>query len=444
MAAKMVARPFDLERGPLLRAALMRLGEAHFVLLTVVHHIAFDGWSSSVLFREMHETYAALARRERPELAPLPLQYTDYAYWQRNMLLGARRERLTDFWREQLRGPLPVLALPADYPRPPTQTYRGKKHFIALDPMLMGRLEELGRSHGASLFMVLLTGYAALLGRYAAQEDVIVGCPVAGRERRELEPLIGFFVNLLPMRIDLRGDPTFVELLLQVRATVLAAYEHQALPFELIVDALQPPRDPRRHVIFQTILAFQNTMPLPCAPEGATVAPLEFPEGPARSDLDLYLWKTPEGLAGTLPLQHGAVRGTYGDPVCATLAVSAWSGCREPGGSARRISLGFPDGAAAIAEPHRRTNAAAQHEPIAMKVPAVLPPRAAFFRRPIRPREIPNSAGNHLSQYSPHSAGPRADRDGAVGGGPSTARVPPRRTAHTDRHRCQRASAVRR
>ena len=266
VAAKMVARPFDLERGPLLRASLMRLGEAHFVLLTVVHHIAFDGWSSGILFREMHETYAALARQERPELAPLTLQYTDYAVWQRDMLQGLRRERLTNFWREQLRGPLPVLALPADYPRPPTQSFGGKKHFIALDRLLMERLEELGRSHGWSLFMVLLAGYGALLGRYAAQDDVIVGCPVAGRERRELEPLVGFFVNLLPMRIDLRGDPTFVELLSQVRATVLAAYEHQALPFELIVDALQPTRDQRRHVIFQTILAFQNTMPLPSVP----------------------------------------------------------------------------------------------------------------------------------------------------------------------------------
>ena len=244
MAAKMVARAFDLERGPLLRAALVRLGGAHFVLLTVVHHIAFDGWSSSVLFREMHETYAALSRGERPKLPPLPLQYTDYAVWQRGMLRGARRERLAAFWREQLRGPLPVLMLPADYPRPPTQSFRGKKHFIALDRLLMARLEELGRSHGASLFMVLLAGYGALLGRYAAQDDVIVGCPVAGRERHELEPLIGFFVNLLPMRIDLHGDPTFVELLLQVRATVLAAYEHQALPFELIVDAVQPRRGP--------------------------------------------------------------------------------------------------------------------------------------------------------------------------------------------------------
>jgi len=298
LAADLVAQAFDLARGPLLRAALVRRGAGQHVVLAAVHHIVFDGWSASVFFREMVSIYANRQRGTAPELPPLPVQYADYAVWQRAMLRGSERERLAAFWREQLGGRPAALALPTDHPRPSTQAFRGEKHRVEIDAALTRRLEELGRGLGASLFMTVLAAYGALLGRYAGQDDVTVGCPTANRGRREVEPLIGFFVNPLPMRLDLRGAASFAALLARVRATVLAAYEHQALPFELMVEAVQPPRDPGRHVIFQTMLSYQNAAPAAPVAPGLVVEPLEFPEGPARTDLDLYLWEGPEGLRG--------------------------------------------------------------------------------------------------------------------------------------------------
>jgi acyl transferase domain-containing protein/NADP-dependent 3-hydroxy acid dehydrogenase YdfG len=297
-AAELAAKPFDLARGPLLRALLARLGPEEHVLMVVVHHIVFDGWSSAVFFREAIALYDALARGAAPELPPLPVQYADFAAWQRRWLQGPRRERAVAFWKEQLGGRLPVLALPTDRPRPKTQGFRGRKLEVDFGQELSAKLETAGRARGASLFMTLLAGYATLLGRTAAQEDVIVGCPTAGRDRRELEPLIGFFINPLPIRLSLAGAANFGALLERVRTTVLAAYGHAALPFEHVVEAVHPPRDPARSAIFQAMLIFQNAVPATPGPAGLALEPWSTADGPARSDLDLYLWETPQGVRG--------------------------------------------------------------------------------------------------------------------------------------------------
>ncbi len=297
-AAELTAHPFDLGRGPLLRAQLVRLAPDDYVLMVVVHHIVFDGWSSGVFFREVIALHDALARGAAPVLPPLAVQYADFAVWQRRWLDAARREQEAAFWRAELAGPLPVLALPADRPRPRAQGFRGRKLAFVVDAGLKARLEARGREQGASLFMLLLAGYAAVLARTAAQEEVIVGCPSAGRERRELEPLIGYFINPLPVRVSLAGDVTCGGLIGRVRERVLAAFAHAALPFGQVVEAVQPPRDPARSPVFQAMLIFQAaTAPVP-APAGLALEPWSTDEGPARSDLDLYLWETPQGAGG--------------------------------------------------------------------------------------------------------------------------------------------------
>ncbi|HVU25275.1 MAG TPA: SDR family NAD(P)-dependent oxidoreductase [Opitutus sp.] len=297
-AAELAARPFSLAQGPLLRALLVRRGPEEHVLMVVVHHLVFDGWSSSVFFREAIAVYDALARGAAPGLPPLAVQYADFAAWQRRWLSGARRERAVTFWKEQLAGRLPVLALPTDRPRPKAQGFRGRKLAFELGAPLTQKLEARARAQGASLFMTLLAGYATLLSRTAAQDEVIVGCPTAGRDRRELEPLIGFFINPLAIRLNLAGAADFAVLLERVRTTVLAAYAHAALPFEQVVEAVHPPRDPARPAIFQAMLIFQNALPAAPTPAGLTLEPWATADGPARSDLDLYLWETPQGVQG--------------------------------------------------------------------------------------------------------------------------------------------------
>jgi hypothetical protein len=297
-AAELTARPFDLAKGPLLRARLVRLADDEHVLMVVVHHIVFDGWSAGIFFREMIAVYGSLLLGRALELPAVAVQYGDFAAWQRALLSVGRKEKMAEFWRGHLAGPLPVLALPTDRPRPPRQSFRGRRVPIELGLDLTRRLEALGRGREASLFMVLLTGYAALLGRTSAQEDVIVGCMSAGRARRELEPVIGYFVNPLAIRTNLAGNPTLAELIDRVRVAVLGAFAHAALPFVQVVEAVQPPRDPARSPLFQTTLVFQNATAPAVAPSGLGLASWETGEVPARTDLDLYLWETPAGVQG--------------------------------------------------------------------------------------------------------------------------------------------------
>ncbi len=292
LAAELVADSFDLRKAPLVRGRLIRLGEKHHLLMMVVHHIVFDGWSSRNFFAELLAAYTG------QPLAPLGVQYADFAGWQRQVLVGKHREELEAFWRETFTLLPAALAWPTDRVRPPQQTFGGRYHDFSLGAKLTAQLTEIGRSREASPFMVLLAAYAAVLARHAAQEEVVIGSPVAGRDHRELEPLIGFFVNPLPLRIDLQGSPSFATLIDRTRTRVLAAYAHQALPFQQIVEAIAPPRDPARSPLFQSMLIFQNQTAEPVLPPAITLEPWRPETGPSRSDLDLYLWQRSDQLKG--------------------------------------------------------------------------------------------------------------------------------------------------
>jgi amino acid adenylation domain-containing protein len=296
LAAEEAGRPFDLEQGPLLRASLLRLGSAEHALLLTLHHIVSDGWSMGVLVGEITALYrAVLAGRPSP-LPELPFQYADFAVWQREWLTGAELERQLSYWRQRLAGAPDSLNLPTDRPRPATPTHRGGRVTKVWGPDLSRRLTQLALDHEATPFMVLLSGFQALLGRLTGQDDVPVGSPIANRNRMEIEPLIGFFVNTLVLRGDLSGDPPFRELLARVRRTTLEAYGHQDLPFEQLVETLRPQRSLAMNPLFQVIFALQNTPGEAVELPGLSFASLELERATARFDLELGLWEAGDSL----------------------------------------------------------------------------------------------------------------------------------------------------
>ncbi|MBV9108491.1 MAG: amino acid adenylation domain-containing protein, partial [Gemmatimonadetes bacterium] len=286
---------------PLFRAALLRLDAADHVLLVGMHHIVSDGWSMGVLYRELSALYAAYREGGESPLAELPVQYADYAVWQREQLAGEVLDRQLSYWRERLAGAPELLELPTDHPRPAVQTHRGASVPVELSPELLERLQALGRSEGATLYMTLLGAFQVLLGKYAGSEDVVVGSPIAGRMRREVEELIGFFVNTLVLRTDLSGDPRFREVLARVRETTLGAYAHQEVPFEKLVAELQPERSLSHSPLFQVMFTLQNAEGgggggLPGLSVSGVDAALEI----AKFDLSLTLAATTQGLRGAL------------------------------------------------------------------------------------------------------------------------------------------------
>ncbi len=252
-------RPFDLEAGPLLRVHLFRRSDSEHVLLLSMHHIVSDFWSVAVLARELGALYAGKAA----ELPPAALRFTDIVRWQREMFAGAEGEKLARYWAESLSGELPALDLPADRPRPPVQTYRGAAVTFRLAPELTRRVKALGQERQATLYMTLLAAFQALLHRYSGQTDLIVGSPSAGRGRARLAGVVGYFVNPVVLRADISRDPSFSDLVLQARRTVLGAFEHQDYPFPTLVERLQPKRDPSRSPVFQVMFALQNAPTLP-------------------------------------------------------------------------------------------------------------------------------------------------------------------------------------
>ena len=292
-------RPFDLAQG-VARGALLKLSdEEHLVLLTL-HHIVSDGWSMGVLTRELSELYAGQVEGREVELPALPVQYADYAAWQREWLSGAVLEEQLHYWKQQLGGELPVLSLATDYARPAVQTFAGAAEWLELSAASSQQLRELSRREGVTLFMTLLAGWQVLLGRYAGQEEVVVGTPIAGRNRLETEGLIGFFVNTLALRTDLSGDPGFVELLGRVRETTLQAYEHQDVPFEKLVEELQSERDLSRTPLFQVMFALQNAADEKIALPELEIS-LEGSEQPlAKFDLTLELSERDGQLVGAV------------------------------------------------------------------------------------------------------------------------------------------------
>ena len=297
-------RPFDLTTGPMLRALLLRLREDEHALLLTMHHIISDGWSMRVLVKELTMSYEAALGESAAVLPELPLQYADFAVWQREQLRGEALAGHLAYWRKQLGGELPLLSLPTDHPRPVIQSSSGSRYTIALGKELTEELKALSRREGVTLFMTLLAGFKVLLSRYSHQQDIIVGTPVANRHHPDMEALIGMFSNTLVLRADLSGDPTFTELLQRIKEVCLGAYAHQELPFEKLVEELQPERDLSRNSLFQVmfnLLNIQNASSVkPLELNGLNVTPLQFDSGISRFDLTLLLIETDQGLRGEL------------------------------------------------------------------------------------------------------------------------------------------------
>ena len=282
-------RPFDLAADMMLRATLVKLAEGEHLLLLSMHHIASDGWSAQILWRELSTLYASFCRNEVSPLPELAIQYADYAVWQRERLQGERLERLQKYWRTQLEGVSP-LDLPTDRGRPPRPSYRGAQHSLRLAPGLVRRLRELGQASGVTLQMTLMAVFQILLARHSGQPDIAVGVPSAGRHRKELEPLIGFFIDTLALRVDLSGEPTFGELLGRVRETALRAYDHQEMPFEMLVEELQPERDLSRNPLVQVLFNMWESSDEPSLELlGLTVRPQPSQHVSTKFDITLYV-----------------------------------------------------------------------------------------------------------------------------------------------------------
>lgn len=291
-------RPFDLSQSPLLRATLLRLADDRHLLLLTTHHIASDGWSIGILYRELSHYYHSFCHGTAPVLAEPAIDYADYSHWQRQWLAGEAVEKQLAYWKQQLSGELPILNLPTDYPRPAVQTYRGAAKQFALPVDLSRSLKTLSRREDVTVFMLLLGALQTLLHRYSGQDDILVGSPIAGRTRVETENVIGLFLNTLVLRGDLSGDPTFRELLKRIRQTALDAYAHQSVPFEKVVDAVQPRRDLSRSPLFQVMFVLQNEPLPPLQLDGSKTISLPAHSGTAKFDLLISLEETAGGLAG--------------------------------------------------------------------------------------------------------------------------------------------------
>ena len=310
-------RRFDLSCAPLLRVSLVRLTPNEHVALFTMHHIVSDGWSIGVLVREVAVLYQAYAAGKESPLPELPIQYADYAVWQRERLQGERLEQELSYWRQQLGGELSSLELPTDRARPAVQSYRGWHVQFALNEELTSGLRQLARREAATLFMTLLAAFQALLQRYSGQQEIVVGTPVAGREQPETEALIGFFVNPIVLRGDLSGNPTFTELLRRVREATLAAYAHQRVPFEKLVEELQPQRSLSHSPLFQVMMVLQNTPAESLRLAGLTLTALPAEHTAARFDLLLSLTETAEGITGSLQYKQDLFNASTAEQIVA-------------------------------------------------------------------------------------------------------------------------------
>jgi len=292
--------PFDLKQGPLIRAHVVRMEEQEHVLLLTQHHIVSDGWSMGILARELGRLYGAFSRGEENPLEPLGIQYPDYAAWQREWLSGERLQKQSEYWREVLGDAPALLELPTDRPRPEQQSFAGGGVRICMDRELTRKLRELSHDNSTTLYMTLLGAWAAVLSRLSGQAEVVIGTPVANRRRAETEGLIGFFVNTLALRVDLRGEPSVAEMLKRVRGVVLGAQEHQDVPFEQVVEIVQPPRQLNRTPIFQVMFAWQNNERMMPELVGVQVSLMDPAYEVAKFDLQLDLAEEGEMILGTL------------------------------------------------------------------------------------------------------------------------------------------------
>ena len=292
-------RPFDLGQGPLLRAQLLRVTNEQNMLLLTMHHIISDGWSVGVFFRELSLLYEAAYQGRRSPLPELPIQYADYAQWQRERLSGVKLAELLGYWRKQLAGAPVVLELPLDKVRPAVQSFRGEVRTFQLGVELTRRLRELSQRRGVTLFMTLLAAFKVLLYRYTGEEDLVVGTPIAGRNRAEIEGLIGFFTNSLVLRTKLSGSPNFVELLQRVREVTLGAYEHQDLPFEKLVEELQPERSLSHAPLFQVVFSLQNAPTMSGSAEDTSETAPQVHTSTSKFDLTVTAAEVGKTLVGS-------------------------------------------------------------------------------------------------------------------------------------------------
>ena len=300
IAMEEARQPFDLSRGPLFRASLLRLGPDEHVLMMGIHHIVSDGWSFGVLLRELAQLYGAFSQGRSSPLPELPIQYTDFARWQRERLSGPVLDELVEDWKARMTPVPEVLELPADRPRPRVRSQAGRRERVVWEGDFAERLRVFSREGGVTLFMTLMAGFQVLLHRYTGQEDLVIGTPVANRNRSEWEALIGLFVNTLTIRVDASGDPTFREFLARVREAAVASYSQADLPFEKLVASVRPERDMSHTPIFQVMLAMQNTpRQIPELP-GVAVRPLEVDNRMAKFDLTLDLTESEQGLTAEL------------------------------------------------------------------------------------------------------------------------------------------------
>ncbi|HKS10135.1 MAG TPA: amino acid adenylation domain-containing protein [Pyrinomonadaceae bacterium] len=299
IAARLREHPFDFVLGPLVGTALVRLTENEYHFWFLMHHIVSDGWSIGVILNELTTAYESFAAGRQPELPKLPIQYADFAVWQRTWLQGETLDRQLKYWQERL-DCAPTLELPTDRPRPPVQSYRGASLTHLIDRELTSRLKALARRENVTPYMLLLAVFKTLLARYTRQDDVVVGTPVANRNRTELEPLVGFFVNTLVLRTDLSGDPTFRELLGRVREVTLGAFAHQDVPFEKLVEELQPERDTSRTPLFQVMFSLQNAPLPPLRMSDIEISLLDDETEVSLFDLSLDVIERTDGLLCTL------------------------------------------------------------------------------------------------------------------------------------------------
>lgn len=304
LATAEAERPFDLSRGPLLRVHLIRLQEDDHLWVENIHHIISDDWSMKIFTQELAELYKAFSQGQPSPYSDLPLQYVDFAQWQREWLQGEVLDAQVEYWKKQLGGTLPILQLPTDRPRPANQNYRGTHERFLIPGPLYNALRGVGDKEGVTLFMLVLAAFNTLLYRYSGQDDIIVGSPIAGRNQVETEKIIGFFLNTLVLRTDLSGNPTFRQLLSRVREVCLGAYAHQEIPFEPLLEQLRVKRDLSRTPLFQTMLVLLNTpvaAPRPTAETmGLTFIPVKIDNGTTKFDLSLTMTETANGIDSVL------------------------------------------------------------------------------------------------------------------------------------------------
>lgn len=295
-----IRRPFSLKGEALLRARLLKTGDDEYVFVLTLHHIITDGWSQSILVNEIAEAYEACLGGLEPDWAPLPIQYADYAVWQQNWIESGESTRQLEFWKSAMKDAPPLLELPTDRPRPQVQRFEGSLRHVRFPSELTAKLKRFSRDHDVTLFMTLHAAFATLLARLSGQTDIVTGTGVANRRRGELEPLIGFFVNTLLLRLDLSDEPSFVDLVKQAQERDLAAFEHQDIPFETLVDALQPERDLSHSPLFQVMFTLQNTPDAAPRLPGLAIEALPIDPGVSKFDITVLLHEEDGGLAGVV------------------------------------------------------------------------------------------------------------------------------------------------